>query len=86
LPAAATLMSPTVDLTSSGASMTERADQDPISTPAMLRQFAAGYPARAAPLLVLRHVPPARSAGIESCMRCRAVAAGRGVPAGLGFR
>jgi epsilon-lactone hydrolase len=39
LPAAAVLMSPTVDLTSSGASMTERADQDPISTPAMLRQF-----------------------------------------------
>ena len=33
LPAAAALMSPTVDLTSSGASMTERADQDPISTP-----------------------------------------------------
>jgi acetyl esterase/lipase len=29
LPAAAVLMSPTVDLTSSGASMTERADQDP---------------------------------------------------------
>src|ERR1039458_3257028 len=43
LPAAAALMSPTVDLTSSGASMTERADQDPISTPAMLRQFASGY-------------------------------------------
>jgi epsilon-lactone hydrolase len=43
LPAAAVLMSPTVDLTSSGASMTERADQDPISTPAMLRQFAADY-------------------------------------------
>ena len=37
LPATAVLMSPTVDLTSSGASMTERADQDPISTPAMLR-------------------------------------------------
>jgi monoterpene epsilon-lactone hydrolase len=36
VPAAAVLMSPTVDLTSSGASMTERADQDPISTPAML--------------------------------------------------
>ena len=33
LPAAAVLMSPTVDLTSSGASMTERGDQDPISTP-----------------------------------------------------
>jgi monoterpene epsilon-lactone hydrolase len=29
--------------------MTERADQDPISTPAMLRQFAAGYLAGAAP-------------------------------------
>jgi monoterpene epsilon-lactone hydrolase len=43
LPAAAVLLSPTVDLTSSGASMTERADQDPISTPAMLRQFAADY-------------------------------------------
>jgi epsilon-lactone hydrolase len=43
LPAAAVLMSPTVDLTSSGASMTERADQDPVSTPAMLRQFASGY-------------------------------------------
>jgi monoterpene epsilon-lactone hydrolase len=43
LPAAAVLMSPTVDLTSSGASMIERADQDPISTPAMLRQFASSY-------------------------------------------
>jgi epsilon-lactone hydrolase len=49
LPAAAALMSPTVDLTSSGASMTERADQDPFSTPAMLRQFAAGYLAGADP-------------------------------------
>ncbi|HEY4016381.1 MAG TPA: alpha/beta hydrolase [Polyangiaceae bacterium] len=43
LPAGAALMSPTVDLTSSGASMTERADLDPISTPAMLRQFATEY-------------------------------------------
>jgi monoterpene epsilon-lactone hydrolase len=43
MPAAAALMSPTVDLTSSGASMTERAAQDPISTPAMLRQFASDY-------------------------------------------
>ena len=42
-------MSPTVDLTSSGASMTERADQDPVSTPAMLGQFAAGYLAGADP-------------------------------------
>ena len=49
LPAAAALMSPTVDLTSSGASMTERADQDPISTPAMLSQFAADYLAGADP-------------------------------------
>ena len=49
LPAAAALMSPTVDLTSSGASMTERAEQDPISTPAMLAQFAAGYLAGADP-------------------------------------
>ena len=49
LPAAAVLMSPTVDLTSSGASMTERADQDPVSTPAMLRQFAAEYLAGADP-------------------------------------
>ena len=49
LPAAAALMSPTVDLTSSGASMTERAEQDPISTPAMLAQFAADYLAGADP-------------------------------------
>jgi monoterpene epsilon-lactone hydrolase len=49
LPAAAVLMSPTVDLTSSGASMTERAGQDPISTPGMLRQFAADYLAGADP-------------------------------------
>ena len=49
LPAASVLMSPTVDLTSSGRSMTERADQDPISTPAMLRQFASEYLAGADP-------------------------------------
>ena len=49
LPAAAVLMSPTVDLTSSGASMTERVDQDPFSTPAMLRQFASDYLAGADP-------------------------------------
>jgi monoterpene epsilon-lactone hydrolase len=42
-PAAAVLMSPTVDLTSSGASMTERAGQDPISTPALLQELAAAY-------------------------------------------
>ena len=49
LPAAAVLMSPTVDLTSSGRSMTERVDQDPISTPALLRQLAADYLAGADP-------------------------------------
>ena len=43
LPAAAVLMSPTVDLTSSGDSMTERVDQDPISTPELLRTLAADY-------------------------------------------
>src|ERR1700753_1681530 len=42
-PAAAVLMPPTVDLTSSGASMTERVEQDPFSTPALLRQLAADY-------------------------------------------
>jgi monoterpene epsilon-lactone hydrolase len=49
LPAAAALMSPTVDLTSSGASMSERADQDPIFTSAMLRQLASDYLAGADP-------------------------------------
>jgi monoterpene epsilon-lactone hydrolase len=49
LPAAGVLMSPTVDLTSSGASMTERVDQDPFSTPEMLRRFAAQYLAGADP-------------------------------------
>jgi monoterpene epsilon-lactone hydrolase len=43
LPSAAALLTPTVDLTYSGTSMTERVDQDPISTPAMLRQFASDY-------------------------------------------
>ena len=49
LPAAAVLMSPTVDLTSSGASMIERVDQDPISTPELLRRLAADYLAGADP-------------------------------------
>jgi len=43
LPAAAVLMSPTVDLTSSGSSMKDRVDQDPISTPELLRQLASDY-------------------------------------------
>jgi monoterpene epsilon-lactone hydrolase len=49
LPAAAVLMSPTVDLTSSGASMTERVYQDPFSTPALLHQLASDYLAGADP-------------------------------------
>ena len=62
LPAAAALMSSTVDLTGSGASMTDRADQDPFSTPAMLRQFASDYlagadPRRHSPRRCLPHCP-----------------------------
>jgi monoterpene epsilon-lactone hydrolase len=49
LPAAAVLMSPTVDLTSSGDSMTTRVDEDPISTPALLRRLASDYLAGADP-------------------------------------
>lgn len=49
LPAAAVLLSPTVDLTSSGASMIDRVDQDPISTPALLRRLASDYLAGADP-------------------------------------
>jgi monoterpene epsilon-lactone hydrolase len=49
LPAVAVLMSPTVDLSSAGASMTDRVDQDPISTPALLRQLASDYLAGADP-------------------------------------
>jgi epsilon-lactone hydrolase len=64
LPAAAALMSATVDLTSSGASMTERAGQDPISTPAMLRQFASDYLAGADPKTPLASPLFASLAGI----------------------
>ncbi len=49
MPAAAVLMSPTVDLTSSGASMIERVDEDPISTPALLSQLSSDYLAGADP-------------------------------------
>ena len=64
LPAAVVLMSPTVDLTSSGASMTERADQDPVSTPAMLRQFASDYLAGADPRTPLASPLFAQLAGL----------------------
>ncbi|MEC3916835.1 alpha/beta hydrolase [Nocardia sp. CDC160] len=50
LPAAAVLLSPLLDLTGSGASMTERDGQDAIFTPAMLRGVFAGYLAGADPL------------------------------------
>jgi monoterpene epsilon-lactone hydrolase len=49
LPACAVLMSPTVDLTSSGASMVDRVDEDPISTPALLGHLASDYLAGADP-------------------------------------
>ena len=43
LPSAALLMSPYVDLTSSGVSMVERAEQDPGLTPEYMRDTAAMY-------------------------------------------
>jgi epsilon-lactone hydrolase len=43
LPAGAALLSPFLDLTASGASLTERADQDPILSPAAIRQLAGVY-------------------------------------------
>ena len=43
LPAAAALMSPSTDLSTSGASMTDRADDDPIFTPEMIRGMATAY-------------------------------------------
>ena len=48
--------------------MTERADQDPISTPGMLRQFAADYLAGADPKtpLSLRRCSP-RYPGSRRC-------------------
>lgn len=49
LPPAAVLMSPAVDLTCSGASMTERADEDPIFVPDQLRQLNTVYLAGADP-------------------------------------
>ncbi|AYF72821.1 alpha/beta hydrolase [Nocardia yunnanensis] len=50
LPAAAVLISPVLDLTGSGASMTEREGQDPIFTPGMLKGIYAGYLGGADPL------------------------------------
>ena len=49
LPAAVVLMSPTVDLTGSGESMSDRVDDDPISTPAFLSNLASEYLAGADP-------------------------------------
>ena len=43
LPAGAVLISPFLDLTVSGASITERAQLDPIFTPDMIRRFATVY-------------------------------------------
>jgi epsilon-lactone hydrolase len=49
LPAAAVLISPWTDLSGSGASMTERIDDDPILTPGTLSDLAAAYLAGADP-------------------------------------
>ncbi len=49
LPAAAALLSPHLDLTSSGASITERAGDDSIFTPEMIRRVADVYLAGADP-------------------------------------
>jgi epsilon-lactone hydrolase len=49
LPAAAVLISPWADLSGSGASMTERIDDDPNLTPDLLRDLAATYLAGADP-------------------------------------
>jgi len=43
LPAGAVLISPLLDLTASGASMRERADQDPVFTPERIRGLGAVY-------------------------------------------
>ena len=43
LPAGAVLISPFLDLTASGASLTGRAGQDPVFTPDAIRRFAAVY-------------------------------------------
>jgi monoterpene epsilon-lactone hydrolase len=43
LPAGAVLISPFLDLTASGASLTERAGLDPVFTPDAIRRFAAVY-------------------------------------------
>jgi len=43
LPASAVLISPFLDLTASGTSLTERAGLDPIFTPDAIRSFAAVY-------------------------------------------
>jgi monoterpene epsilon-lactone hydrolase len=61
-------MSPTVDLTGSGASMVERAEQDPISTPAMLRQVASDYLAGADPQTPLASPLFASLAGLPALL------------------
>ncbi|HEY9483722.1 MAG TPA: alpha/beta hydrolase [Micromonosporaceae bacterium] len=64
-PAAAVLMSPTVDLTNSGASISERVDQDSILTPALLGQFSSDYLAGADPTTPLASPLFASLAGLS---------------------
>jgi epsilon-lactone hydrolase len=64
LPAAAVLMSPWTDLSGSGASMTERIDDDPALTPDRLRDLAAAYLAGADPRTPLASPLFARLGGL----------------------
>jgi epsilon-lactone hydrolase len=64
LPGAAVLMSPLADLTASGASITERAGQDPIFSPAIARALGASYLAGAEPATPLASPLFARLVGL----------------------
>ena len=64
VPAAAVLMSPWTDLSCSGASVSERGGEDPLFTPDMLRQLAAGYLAGADPRTPLASPLFGRLAGL----------------------
>jgi monoterpene epsilon-lactone hydrolase len=64
LPAAAALMSPWIDLSGSGASMSERAAEDPIFTPDRVRRMASDYLAGADPRTQLASPPFAPLEGL----------------------
>jgi monoterpene epsilon-lactone hydrolase len=68
LPGAAALMSPHVDLSGSGASMTARVDQDPLFAPGTLQQLAADYLGDADPRTPLASPLFASLAGLPSLL------------------